>query len=428
MNSVQEGSGPGTLIIRNIGQLLTMTGRHMPGVIENAVVVVRGSRIAALGPESAFGDLPREDGAEVLDAGGRVVSPGLVDPHTHLLFAGWREAEFEQRLTGASYLDILASGGGILSTVERFRAAPDEELLEWGRAALDRMLLAGTTTVEAKSGYGLTAGEELRALHLLARLDAEHPVTVVRTFLGAHAVPPEYRDRQGGARGYLEEVCLPLLPRVAGEGLASFCDVFCETGVFEPAEARRLLTEAVCLGLRAKIHADEIEATGGAELAAEVGATSADHLVKVSERGIEMMARKRVVAVVLPATTFTLGSADYAPARRMLQAGVEVALATDFNPGTSPVESMPLVMGIACRTMRLTPAEVFRASTAGAAAALGLRGRAGTLETGSPADLVVFEAGDYRQIPYRLGASLVHWVVKSGEVVVREGRLAYRRK
>jgi len=440
MNGMTRQSERATLIIRNIGQLLTMTGPQAPGIVEDAVVVIRDGRIAAFGPASELvGEFAGFDGAgsetadagicaRILDAGGGVLAPGLVDPHTHLLFAGWREAEFAQRIEGASYLEILASGGGILSTVERFRAAGDEELLDWGRTALDRMLLSGTTTVEAKTGYGLTTDDELRALALLRRLDEEHPVTVIPTFLGAHAVPAEYRSRPDGASAYLEEVCLPLLPRIAEEGLAAFCDIFCEKGVFDADQARRVLTEAGRLGLGAKIHADEIESMGGAELAAEVGAISADHLVRVSDRGIEMMAREGVVGVVLPATTFTLGSPDYAPARRMLEAGVEVALATDFNPGTSPVESMPLVMGIACRAMKLTPAEAFRASTAGAARAVGLGGCAGTVETGRPADLVVFDTGDYRQVPYRLGVNLVHTVIKDGKVVVSDRELVYRRK
>jgi len=413
------------LVVTNIGQLLTMQGEGL-GLVEDAVVVAAGGRIIAAGRkaqvEALLGPLPGpRSGAVVLDAAGGVVSPGLIDSHTHLLFAGWREAEFSERLEGRPYLEILASGGGILSTVARFRAATDEELLAWGRAALDRMLAAGTTTVEAKSGYGLSAEQELRALRLLRRLGCEHPVTVVPTFLGAHAVPPEYRGRADAAAAYVDEVCLPLLPEIAASGLASFCDVFCEEGVFGIAEARRLLEAAAGCGLSPKLHADELGPLGGAELAAEVGAVSADHLVHASERGLEMMGRAGVTAVLLPTTTFTLGLGDYAPARRMLELGVSVALATDFNPGTSPVESLPLVMGIACRTMRLTPAEAFRACTVTAAKALGLAGKAGELRPGLPADLVVFDADDYRQIAYRLGANLVRAVVKGGRIVVGAG-------
>lgn len=406
------------LVLRNIGQLLTMRGKGV-GLVEDAVVAVAGGRIVAAGARLEVEPLLDEKpGARSLDVAGGVVAPGLIDPHTHLLFSGWREAEFTQRLQGRPYLEILASGGGILSTVARFRAASDAEILAWGRAALDRMLLAGTTTVEAKSGYGLDREQELRALRLLRRLGEEHPVTVVPTFLGAHAVPLEFRGRPNAAVAYVEEVCLPLLPEIAAGSLASFCDVFCEEGVFGVAESRRLLEEAAAQGLRPKLHADEIESSGGAELAAEVGAVSADHLVRASERGLEMMARAGVTAVVLPATTFTLGLKDYAPARKMIELGCEVALATDFNPGTSPVESLPLVMGLACRAMRLTPEEAFRGCTVAAAKALGLGGKAGEIRAGVAADLVVFEATDYRQIAYRLGVNLVRAVVKGGRIVV----------
>lgn len=422
------------LIIRNIGQLLTMVdpgqsrGDDRPvGLVEEAAVIIRDGVVEACGPESELLAEPGrlasgEPDAIVLDARGGVVSPGLIDPHTHLLFAGWRSAEFAERIAGRSYLEILEAGGGILETVARFRATPDHDLEAWGRASLDRMLENGTTTVEAKTGYGLTARDELRALRLSAGLERTHPITVISTFLGAHAVPPEYRGRRGGARDYLDQVCLPLLPEIARSGLARFCDVFCESGVFGVDDARRLLQEARRVGLGAKLHADEIEPVGGAELAAEVGAVSADHLVRASEAGLRAMAGAGVTAVLLPATTFTLGGRDYAPGRRMLELGLEVALATDFNPGTSPVESLPVVMGIACRTMRLTPAEAFRGVTVAAARAVGLAGRAGQIRVGAPADLVVFRARDYREVPYRLGVNLVDAVVKSGTVVVRDGR------
>ncbi len=427
---------PSTLVVKNIGQLLTMRPEAGPrsgppgegrdaslvGLVEDAVVVIRDGLIEAAGPRSVLGPAAAAPaGAAVIDAAGGVVTPGLVDPHTHLPFVGWRAAEFEARLQGKTYLDILAEGGGILETVRRFRAASPEELRTWAREALDRMLLHGTTTVEAKSGYGLTRDDELKALRVMASLD--HPVTVVRTFLGAHAVPPEYRRRAGGAGAYLEEVCLPLLSEVRREDLAEFCDVFCERGVFDVREARLLLGEARRFGLGAKLHADEIEPTGGAELAAEVGAVSADHLVRASDEGLRMMAEAGVVAVLLPATTFTLGSAEYAPARKMLDMGLDVALATDLNPGTSPVESLPLVMGLACRVMRLSAAEAFRAVTAAAAKAIGRRDGTGVIGPGSPADLVVFGCRDYREVPYRLGVNLVRTVVKGGKVVVADGRL-----
>ncbi len=424
------------LLITNIGQLLTMTAGEARsphasdpeaasvGLIEDALVLVEDGVIRAFGPSSQVRELlGASSGLPTVDAAGGVVTPGLIDPHTHLLFSGWREAEFTLRLQGRPYLEILASGGGILHTVSRFRAASDEELLAHGLGTLDRMLLQGATTVECKSGYGLDAAQELRALRLIRLLGERHPVTVVPTFLGAHAVPDPYRGRPGGGAAYIEDVCLPLLPRLAEEGLARFCDVFCEEGVFGVEESERLLEAAARVGLRAKVHADEIEATGGAELAARVSAVSADHLVKATDEGIARMGEAGVTAVVLPATTFTLGGREYARARKMLEMGLNVALATDFNPGTSPVESLPLVMGIACRAMRLTPAEAFRGATVAAAKAVGLGGRAGEIRVGLPADLVVFEATDYRQVPYRLGVNLVRTVVKGGRVVVSGGRL-----
>jgi len=407
------------LIIRNIGQLLTMAPPGATFACSDAIVAVSGGHIVAAGPRREIEPaLAERDLTINIDAAGGVVTPGLIDPHTHLLFAGWREAEFTQRLEGRPYLEILAQGGGILNTVARFRAASDDELLDHGRSALDRMLRAGTTTVEVKSGYGLDREQELRALRLYRRLGEEHSIDLVPTFLGAHAVPGEFGGRPNAAGAYLDEVCLPLLPEIATAGLARFCDVFCEEGVFSVEDSRRLLVAAAAHGLGLKLHADEIEPLGGAELAAEVGAVSADHLARASEEGLKRMAAAGVTAVLLPTTLFTLGRRDYAPARKMIELGVEIALATDYNPGTSPVESMPLVMGVACRTMGLSPAEAFRACTAGAARAIGLGGKVGEIRPGLPADLVVFEADDYRQVAYRLGVNLVRMVVKNGRIVV----------
>jgi imidazolonepropionase len=404
-------------------------GVKLIGLIQDAVVVVAGGIIVAAGPRTEIEPLLDEPGTAcvTIDAGRGVVTPGLIDSHTHLLFAGWREAEFTQRLQGRPYLEILAQGGGILRSVARFREASDEVLLAHGRSALNRMLRSGTTTVEAKSGYGLNREQELRTLRLYRRLSQEHPVDLIPTFLGAHAVPADFRDRVRPAAAYLDEVCLPLLPEIAAGGLARFCDVFCEEGIFSVEDARRLLTTAASHGLGLKLHADEIEPMGGAELAAEVAAVSADHLARASEEGLRRMAAASVTAVLLPTTLFTLGRSDYAPARKMLDLGLEVALATDFNPGTSPVESLAVVMGVACRTMRLTPAEAFRACTTGAARAVGLGGKAGEIRPGLPADLVVFEASDYRQVAYRLGAELVRTVVKNGLVVVENGKVKARR-
>ncbi len=431
------------IIVRNIGQLLTMdpagqgagglargvpVGGDFPGgpeaglgLVEDAVVAVAQDRILAAGPRHKLEPVLDETaGTTTFDAAGGVVSPGLIDPHTHLLFSGWREGEFAERLEGRPYLEILASGGGILSTVRRFRAAPDDELLAWGRAALDRMLLSGTTTVEAKSGYGLSAGEELRALRLLRRLGDEHPVTVVATFLGAHAVPPEYRDRPRPATAYVDEVCLPLLPRIQAEGLARFCDVFCEVEVFSPDQSRRVLEAGLAHGLAPKIHADQKTSLGGTALAADLRAVSADHLEHVRDRDMADLAGAGTVAVLLPGAAFTLMESVQAPARRLIGAGVPVALASDFNPGTCPVLSMPLILGLACLRRLLTPAEALVAATINAAYAVGLGDEVGSLEPGKLADAAILNASSHLHLFYWFGRNLVQTVVKDGKVVHTE--------
>jgi imidazolonepropionase len=357
-----------------------------------------------------------------LDAGAGTVTPGLIDPHTHLLFAGSREAEWEMRRQGQGYLEILAGGGGILATVARTRAATADELHRHGRRWLDEMLRRGVTTVEAKSGYGLDRKTELRLLEVAGRLGREGPVEVVPTFLGAHAVPAEYRGRPDAAGAYVETVLEDQLPAIAGQGVARFCDVFCEPGVFSVTQARRVLQAGSTLGLKPRLHADELAASGGAELAAELGAASADHLAAVSEEGIATLADaadrgRPVIATLLPATTFNLVTEHYAPARQLIEKGVPVALGTDFNPGTSPTPNLPLVMAIGCRQLRMTPAEALAAVTINAAAALGLTATHGSLEPGKQADLVVWNVPTYQQLPYWLGADLVRAVVKRGELV-----------
>ena len=319
-----------------------------------------------------------------LDAAGGLVTPGLIDAHTHLVFAGTREAEWQMRLRGAGYLEVLESGGGILSTVATTRAASDEDLLAGARRRLAEMLANGTTTAEAKSGYGLDVATELRQLDVIGRLDREGPVQLVPTFLGAHAVPAEFRDpaagtpaaigaaRPGGTDRYVADVVREQLPAVARQGIARFCDVFCETGVFSADQSRLILRAAVDHGLALRLHADELQASGGAELAAELGCVSADHLAALSEEGVAALARaaetgRPVVATLLPATSWFLGKHHFAPARRFIDAGIPVALATDLNPGTSPTLSLPLVMSIACLEMGLTPAEALVAVTINAA-------------------------------------------------------------
>ena len=360
-----------------------------------------------------------------LDARGGLVTPGLVDAHTHLLFAGTREGEWQRRARGAGYLEVLAAGGGILSTVAATRAASDEELLAGGRSRLAQMLANGTTTAEAKSGYGLDVATEIRLLDLIGRLDREGPIGLVPTFLGAHAVPAEYRDRPGGTDEYVAHVVRDQLPAVARQGIARFCDAFCEQGVFSADQSRRILLAAADHGLALRIHADELLSSGGAELAAELGCLSADHLAAPSEAGIEALARTAeaghpVVATLLPATSWFLGKHHFAPARRFIDAGIPVALATDLNPGTSPTLSLPLVMSIGCVELDLTPAEALSAVTINAAHALGLGAEIGSIEPGKQADLVVWDVPTLEQIPYWLGARLARIVIKRGRPVFEQ--------
>ncbi|NJD29138.1 MAG: imidazolonepropionase [Chloroflexi bacterium] len=384
-------------------------------------------RVLAVGPRDEL--LPALEGSGYplerfarLDAAGGTVTPGLVDPHTHLLFGGSREAELVLRQRGAGYLEILAAGGGILSTVEATRGASKEALLEHGRRWLGEMLSHGTTTVEAKSGYGLDLPTELRLLEVAHQLGEEGPIDVLPTWLGAHAVPPEFRTRPDGTEAYVRYLLEEQLPGVAAQGRARFADVFCEGGVFTPDQSRRILSEAARLGLQPRLHADELAPSGGAELAVELGALSADHLAAPSAEGSEALAHAAsdghpVVAVLLPATTWFLMHDHYAPARTLVDRGVPIALATDFNPGTSPTASLPLVMTVACLTLKLSPSEALAACTVNSAAALGLAEEVGSLEAGRSADLVIWGVPNHRQIPYWPGAALVRTVVKRGRVV-----------
>jgi imidazolonepropionase len=364
-----------------------------------------------------------------LDAGGGAITPGLVDPHTHLLFAGSREGELELRQQGAGYLEILAAGGGILSTVAATRAASADALEAHGRRWLDEMLGHGVTTVEAKSGYGLDLPTELRLIEVAYRLGRDGPIDVVPTWLGAHAVPPELRSRRDGTETYVRQLLADQLPGVAAHGRAVAADVFCENGVFSADQSRRILTAAADYGLRPRLHADELAPSGGAELAAEIGATSADHLATPSPAGIEAMAGAAaaghpVVATLLPATTWFLMKDHHAPARSFIEHGVPVAIGTDFNPGTSPTPSLPLAMTAACLNLRMSPDEVLAGVTINAALALGLADEIGSLEGGKQADLVVWNVPTSRQIPYWPAADLVRTVVKRGRIVLdqSEGR------
>jgi imidazolonepropionase len=405
-----------SLAVLNASQLVTMDGpgceEESLGVIEDGGVLIDGGTIAEVGPSAVIKRaLPA--GCVVFDARGKVVTPGFIDSHTHVVFGGSRELEFELRLKGLSYSEIARRGGGIKSSVRSLRDTPTEELKSAGAARLRKMMAYGVTTAEVKSGYGLSTAEELRILEVTAELARLGPVEIVPTFLGAHEVPDEYlSDREGYVNLVIEE----MIPEVARRGLARFCDVFCEQGVFDVDESRRILVAGAAAGLAPKIHADELTQFGGAELAAEVGAASADHLTKASERGMRAMMERGVVPVLLPGTSFFLRS-EYAPARRMLELGLPVALATDMNPGSCTTESLPLIMTIACLNMGMLPCEALRAVTVNGAKAVGLDDRIGKLKAGYQADLAVFDAPRYEYLVYHFGASDVRAIIKKGRKV-----------
>lgn len=396
-----------------IGELATpLGGRPLGGraqgrllILREAYVLVREGRIAAVGT----GSPPRFEGP-VLHCEGRCVTPGLVDPHTHAVFAGNRVQEFLARARGERY-----TGGGILTTVRATRAASEEELVQLAAPRLGRMLAQGVTTVEVKSGYGLTLADELKMLRAVRRLAEALPLTLVPTFMGAHAFPPEV-PREEYVRLLVEE----MLPAVAAEGLARFCDVFCDRGFYTVEEARRILEAARRLGLGLKVHADELAPVGAAELAAELRATSAEHLLHVSPEGIRALAEAGTVAVLLPGTAFLLEE-PYPPARPLIEAGVPVALGTDFNPGSCPLASLPFAMSLAILKLKMSPEEVLTAATLNAAAALGLAQEVGSLEAGKKADLVVWDAATFAEIPYWMGQNLAWAVVKEGRVVLPAG-------
>jgi imidazolonepropionase len=398
-------------LLDNIAQLVTCRAAGRQGDIHpiaDAALVWDGPTVRWVGPRA---DLPGEyAGATRFDAGGGLVVPGLVDCHTHLAFGGWRAEEFEQRLLGRSYLEIAAAGGGIARTMRLTRAASDEELAARATGFLRGMLSLGVTTVECKSGYGLDRDHELRLLRLYRRLAASQPVRLVSTFLGAHVVPPEYRDDRAG---YLALLADELIPTIGREGLASFCDVFVERSAFTVEEARGLFVAARRAGLRAKLHADQLSAGGGAELAAEVGAASADHLECASDAGMAAMARAGVVAVSLPLASLYLGQTP-APARRWLEAGVAVAVATDFNPGSAPSYHLPFALTLACTLQRMTPAEALKGATIIAARAVGLEPTIGSLEPGKAADFAVIDAADVTHWLYHLRANACRATVIAG--------------
>jgi imidazolonepropionase len=374
---------------------------HDPHVRTGTAVAVHDGRIAAIGPEA---ELRREFArAAQVDCSGCVLTPGLVDSHTHAVFGRARYEEQELRAAGIAYMEIARRGGGIHSSVRDFRTRSEAELFVLARARLERLAGYGTTTVEVKSGYGLSLEDELKALRVIARLAAELPLRVIPTWLGAHEIPLEFRERESGRREYLDLLIAEVLPRVAGERLASFADVFCEPGVFTTDESRRVLHAAREAGLGLKIHADELEGSGGAELACELGAASADHLAAVSDAGVQALAATGTVATLLPGTMLFLGRPKQAPARRLIDAGAAVALATDFNPGTSPTVNFPLILTLGVSQLRMSAGESLIAATVNGAAALGLAAETGQIAPGFAADLALFEADDFRELPYWYG-------------------------
>ncbi len=430
------------LLILNAGEMVTMAGGVRRGDRLKDVQAIKGGALAAYQglivdvgtTEEVLARVQTGPTTRVIDARGRAVIPGFVDPHTHLCYAGDRADEFAMRLSGASYQELAAKGGGILSTVRATRMASESALVDKGLSRLDQLALSGTTTVEIKSGYGLTTRDELKQLRAIAEMANRHPIEIVPTFMGAHEFPPEYlEDREA----YVQLICDEMLPLVAASThrasdgserpLARFCDVFTEQAVFSVAQSSRILQMAQRLGFGCKVHADELSDLGGGAMAAQAGAISADHLLFASGASMEAMAKAGTVAVGLPGTAFCLMTVPYADGRRLVDTGCVVALASDYNPGSCPTYAMPFIITLACLHMKLEPGEALAAATINAAAAIGLHNSVGSLEVGKQADLVILDAPSHKHIPYRMGQGLIATVIKRGRLLVDEGRLRIHR-
>ncbi len=414
-----------SLLITGASQLLTLRGGGARrgdslsnlGLIEDGAVLVRDGVIAAAGTRAEVEKLSEARGAEKIDLGGRVALPGFVDSHTHLVHAASRAEEYDLRIAGASYEEIARKGGGILNSVKKLRAATAESLKKRAAAALKRFASGGTTTVEAKSGYGLDVASELKILRLHKELAAEQPLEIVSTFLGAHVVPAEYRGKTGGAERYIQLIEQNLLPEIGESRLAEFCDVFCDRGAFSVVQSKRVLQAGRQWGLEPRLHAEQLARTGAAQLAMLMRAASCDHLEHVNKSDIQALGKSETVATLLPGCDFHLGLKQYAPARALIEAGAIVSLATDYNPGTSPTLSMPMILSLACTQMHMTPAEAITAATINAAYALRREKSIGSLEVGKQADIAVFEVAEYREIPYYFGVNHCWMTVKRGRVI-----------
>lgn len=414
-----------SLALLHASQLVTLAGPKRPrvgnelselGIIRDGGILIRDGKIDIVGPSDAIEKKAKgaevRAGLAVVDLGGRVALPGFVDAHTHLVFGGNRLEDFERRARGETYEQIAKAGGGIWSTVEKTRAASEDDLFAAAKKRIDWFLKCGTTTIEAKSGYGLTLEDELKILRVLGRLNDETPLEIVPTFLGAHAVPREMASDK-----YVDLVINEMLPRVAKEKLAEFCDVFCERGYFDIEQSRKILSAAKMLRLKLRGHVDQLTNSGGAKLMAELGAQTADHLEKTDEQGIAALQKASVQPVLLPGSVYALGSTSYPRAREMIEAGLAVVLATDFNPGSSPTASMPMVLSLACTQMKMSPAEAISAATINAAHSLNRGDTIGSLESGKVANVAVFDCEDYRELAYWFGIPQTHSVYLKGEHV-----------
>jgi imidazolonepropionase len=414
-----------SLLITGASQLLTLRGSGPRrgnslsnlGLVKDGAVLVRDGVIAAMGTQAQVEALPEARAGKKLDLGGRVALPGFVDSHTHLVHAASRAEEYEAKIAGASYEEIARKGGGILNSVKQLRAAAAKELKKRALAALQQFAAYGSTTIEAKSGYGLELASELKILRLHKELANEQPLEIVSTFLGAHVVPEEYRKKADGRKRYIKLLEENLLPEIGEGRLAEFCDVFCDRGAFSVEESKRVLQAGRQWGLTPRMHAEQLSRTGATRLAILLRAASCDHLEQVNQGDIRALGKSETVATLLPGCDFHLGLKQYAPARKLIEAGAIVSLATDYNPGTSPTLSMPMILSLACTQLRMTPAEAITAATINAAYALRREKRIGSLEVGKQADIAVFEVADYREIPYYFGVNYCWMTLKRGRVI-----------